>query len=136
VTIATGGVALMLIAGAPLLEGKCLPVSLEQGFFVSIVGAPGIEPQTFSHTRHRPVAPDSIRGVGGRVVVVHVHAAGGARHDAILGVLRHGAGMPVAGIQEASGLFSIFLPQTVDDVSVQGHGDRGRVGAGEGTVVS
>ena len=66
------------------------------------------------------------------MVVVHVNAAG----DAILGVFRDGSGMSVAGIQEAFGLFAIFLPQTVDDVSVQGHRDRGRVGAGKGTVVS
>ena len=55
--------------------------------------------------------------------------------DAVFGVCWHGAGVPIAGIQLILGLGVSRLPQPVDDMSIQGHGDSGRVGAGIGAVV-
>ena len=61
-TVAARAVALVLVAGTPLLEGEGRAVSLVQRLLVRVVGARGIEGCAFGHRGHRPVAPDSVRG--------------------------------------------------------------------------
>jgi len=116
--------AVVLEAGAPQRVAEAIPARIIQRGFVLVGVAALVHLLTLLERRDRPKTANGIRRSRRGMIVVHL-----ARGDTEFCVGRHGADVAVAGIELASSLSlgSIGFPQPIQDMSIQRHGDRGRV---------